>query len=874
MFFLKLNILCFLIKKMLKNINFLAYLMLFFTFKAKIIFMRKLLICFLGLMSIQLLAQKSIRGRVYDAQTRTPLAFANITYEQNKGVVSDFDGQFELMIPKQYRKFRVNYIGYQQQVISIKPQKDYYKIFLKPSAEQLDAVVINGKYVNPAIALMKKAIKLKKQNNYQTKLKKYAFTKYMKFVIGGETDKIDKDFDTIYKNGKFYRLDSTFFHFKKDLSHKYIWLIENIVKVNGKNGQEKAEVIATRTAGLKQPLYELLALQISGQNVYNDRYQFLFSSYIGTFAKSSFKTYRYEIDDTIRWHKRPVIVVNYKNTKKPLISGKIYLDLETLSIAHFTLNTYKDYQFNTVYRFDYYPAEQLWFPKEVTMKIKKAEKKEGINLGGQVQIKSIKRDSIVVDKKGDTLRYTRKKDLLDYVYADYRLHFFDVLLGKNYPDKITYNMQVSPLAAKRSREFWEKMRQETYTPKELRTYQFIDSAAEKDKVEFNIHKYKRLLDGYYPLTGKIDLDLVNLIDYNRYEGLRIKLGGRTNENFSDKWQVSAYGAYGFRDKAFKYSGSLRYKVWHQTQTYLQLSYTDDLQKSAAFKSYFGRNLFNIISHHYADDKFYRHQTANFKVSHLLSPHFKVNLGLSKSYLTTLFPIPFHRGRLEFTEKDYIFYNVGLAFTPFAKYYLAPEGRRLLKDGYPKFYLNFEKNIPQWQTDQTNYYRIDLQTYFKKTFVNRDYTELYVRVGMASQGAGIDKLYMPVTNDYPGANPLKRFNIPETFAFETMKDLEFVDNFITTAHLQHTFTRLKISSKHTMDIRLLAGAAFGLSYNDNKYAGIKSLDSIYYETGIEFRRLFSNIGLGFYYRLGAYAYPEFWDNMSIRLTIDPFNFKLN
>ena len=836
--------------------------------------MKSVFITILYIISFNLGAQQLVKGKVFDAQTGEPLAFANITYDQNKGVVSDFDGQFELVIPKSYKTFKIDYIGYQAQQIQINPQKKFYKIYLKPSAEQLDAVVINGKYVNPAIALMQNAIKLKKQNNYQTKLKKYALTKYMKFVIGGETDKIDKDFDTIYKNGKFFKLDSTFFKFKKDLSQKYVWLIENIAKVNGQNGQEKAEVIATRTAGLKQPLYELIALQISGQNVYNDRYKLLFSSYIGPFAKASFKTYRYEIDDTISLQKRPVIVVNYKNTKKPLISGKIYLDRETLGIAEFTLNTYKAYQFNAVYRFKYYPAEKLWFPKDVNMTIKKAEKKDGINLGGQVQIKSIKRDSLVINKKGDTLRFTRKKDMLDYIYAHYRLHIFDVLLGKNYLEKITYNMQVSPLAAKRSREFWEKMRHETYTPKELRTYQFIDSAAEKDKVDYNIHKYKRLLNGYYPITDKIDLDLINLIDYNRYEGFRLKLGGRTNENFSDKWQIAAYGAYGFKDKAFKYSSSLRYKVWHKTQTFLKVSYTDDLSKSAAFKSYAGRNLFVPQQQHFADDKFYRHQTGNFGISHLLNPHFKVDLSLSKSYLTTKYPIPFHRGRLEFVEKDRVFYNIGLELTPFAQYYLAPEGRKLLKNGYPKFYVNFEKNIPQWQTDPTDYYRIDLQTYLKKTFVNRSYTELYLRLGMASKGAGIDKLFMPVTNDYPGSNPLKRFNIPLKFAFETMKDMEFVDNFITTAHLQHTFRRLKIKSDKSIDIRLLAAAAYGLSYNDNKYTGIKSLDQIYYETGIEFRRLFSNFGLGFYYRLGAYAQPNFLDNLSVRLTVDPFQFRMN
>ena len=813
-------------------------------------------------------AQQTIKGRVFDEQTGDALAFANITYDQNKGGITDFEGKFELKIPDSYHNFKVSYIGYQTKTVQIQGKKKYYKILLKASAEQLKTVVINGKYVNPAIALMHKAIKFKNKNNYQKKLKKYAFTKYMKFVIGGETDKIDKDFDTIYKNGKLLRLDSTFYKFKKELKNKYFWLLENITKVNGRAGTEKNSVIATRTAGLKQPLYELVAMQISGQNVYDDRYKLLFSSYIGPFANASFKTYRYEIDDTIHLQNRPVIVVNYKNTEKPLISGKIFLDKESLAIAKFTLNTYKEYQFNANYDFIYYPTYKVWFPNKVRMLIKKAEKKNGINIGGQIIIRNQKRDSVIITKKGDTIRYTRDKTTLDYIYARYLLKFFDIHLDKNYPEKIKYNMEISPLAAKRTQAFWEKMRGEKYQPKELRTYQFIDSASQKDKVDYNIRKYKRLLNGYYPVTDKIDLDFINLIDYNRYEGVRLQLGGRTNENFSDKWQIASYAAYGFKDKAFKYSGSLRYKVWHKTQTYLQVAYTDDLNKSAGFKSYAGRRIFeqNIP---FSYDKFYRHQTANFSLSHLITSQIKLNLGLSKTYVTTKYPIPFHRGRIEFQEKEQAFYDVAIELTPFAQYYLAPEGRKILKDAYPKLYIHFEKNIPQWQSNSDSYYRIDLQTYLKKTFVNQNYSELYIRLGWAPQNTGIDHLFAPVSNDYPGSNPLKRFNVSSKFAFETMKDMEFIDNFLTTAHLQHTFVNIKTRPHKSIDIRLLGRVAFGLCYSSNKYNGIKSLDKIYYESGIEFKRLFDNMGLGFYYRLGAYTQPDLLNNLSVRLTLDTF-----
>ncbi len=804
-----------------------------------------------------------------DAQTGAPLAFANIVISKHVGTVSNFDGQFEISIPKDCKYFSVSYIGYHSKRVNINPQTNFYKIYLQASSEQLRSVVINGKYINPAIKLMKKAIKLKPQNNYQYKLHKYAFTKYLKFVVAGEADKIPGKLDTVYKNGQFFKIDSTLIKFKKETTGKYLWLLESIAKVNGQKGGEKTKVIATRTAGLKKPLYELIALQMSGQNIYNDRYNFLFNSYIGPLAKASFKTYKYEIEDTIHLQNRPVIVVNYRNTQKPLISGRIYLDKQSLAIAKFSLNTYKAYQFRVIYDFKYYPIQNIWFPADITMTIKKADQKNMLNIGNQIQIMEQQTDSILVDKHGDSLHYTRQKNTLDYTYAHTSIHFFDVLIGKNYPDKISFNLQVSPLATQRSRQFWENLRHKPYTPKELRTYRFIDSIGEKEKIDYHIHKYKSLAYGYFPLTDHLDLDLIDLIDYNRYEGIRLKMNVQTNEQFSDKWQIAAYTAYGFKDKQLKYSGSLSFKLRHLTQTYIKVSYTDDLEKSAAFRSYKGRYILSKM-HHYADDKFYHHRTAGLSVTHLLNPNFKLNTGLSKTYINTKYPIPFHRGRIEFPQKDLFFYTLDFEITPFSQYYLAPEGRKLLKDGYPKFYINFEKNIPQWQMNHVDYYRIDFQSYIKKKYVNLDYTELYLRLGLASQGAGIDKLFMPVTNDYEAANPLQRFNLSKAFAFETMKDLEFVDNFVTSIHLQHTFTQLKLWAKKNIDVRLLGAAAFGLSYDDNKYTGIKSLDKIYYETGVEFRQLWANLGLGFYYRLGAYAYPHFGDNLSVRLTVNPFS----
>jgi len=827
--------------------------------------MKKILFYSLLIWQISAFSQQIITGKVIDATTREPLAFANITIGKNQGSITDFDGSFEIKIPENKTSITVSYIGYQSKTIEIISGKKYYDIQLKPSIENLETVIINGKYVNPAIALMKQAVQLKKSNNYQKKLKKYAYTKYIKFIAGAETDKINKEFDTIYKNGKFYKIDSTLYRFKKELSDKYMWMFESIIKVNANNGNEKSEIIATRTAGLKKPLYELLALQVSGQNVYEDYYKFFFQSYIGPFSKLSFKQYKYEIDDTINLQGRPVIVVDYKNTVKPLISGKIYLDKYTLAVAKLTLNTYKQIQFNSVYNFHYYPKTDVWFPADIQIRVKKAENTKGVNFGNAVSIQQTKRDTLI-NKQGDTLVQTRKKTELDYTYILSRIKILEVKLNQTYPIKIKYHMEVHPMAAQRDNEFWEKYTQKYISEKEKNTYQYIDSIAEKENLEKKIDKVRKLLYGYYPVHKYFDADYLHLFSRNRYEKFRIQIGGKTSENLSDKWQLSSYIAYGFGDKEFKYSGSLQYKLRHKSQTFIKASYTKDLIKSGSFEQGKTENILSM-NHHLADDKFFMQKAYSIDFSHLITPFFKVDIDFTQGYAATKYNIPYHIGRLEFQDKDIAYFQTRMEITPFSKYILTPEGRKLIKDGYPKLYVSFEKNLPGLITDYADYYRIDIQSLIKKTYLNQHYTELMIRAGLAAKGTSIDKLYQPVSNDFSAKNPLKGFNLKKKFAFETMNDYEFVDNFLVTAHLRHSFQKLKIGKKSSIDLYLVGRVAFGLSYDANTYAGIKSLDQIYYESGIEFDRLFGSLGLGFYYRMGAYAYPDKWDNLSIRLSLN-------
>jgi hypothetical protein len=84
--------------------------------------------------------------------------------------------------------------------------------------------------------------------------------------------------------------------------------------------------------------------------------------------------------------------------------------------------------------------------------------------------------------------------------------------------------------------------------------------------------------------SKVDLVPVNtIVGKNYVEGWRVRLSAMTTANLNKHWFASGYGAYGFGDKKWKYSGTLTYSfvkrdyvVWEFPQHYISATYSYDV----------------------------------------------------------------------------------------------------------------------------------------------------------------------------------------------------------------------------------------------------------------------------------------------------------
>jgi len=199
-------------------------------------------------------SQHQVSGILIDKKTNTPLPFATVLIDQFNGTITNVDGEFTLKSKKNISKIHISYIGYDDKTIQISKNNQFLKIVLSPNVESLNEVIITSKE-NPALQIIRNAIKNKSENNIESALNSFKFKVYNKLIISANPDSINGKIDSIYKmkNGikEFIRMDSSNYEFKKQLNRSHIYLTEKISEFTFETGKKKKEtILASRMAGL------------------------------------------------------------------------------------------------------------------------------------------------------------------------------------------------------------------------------------------------------------------------------------------------------------------------------------------------------------------------------------------------------------------------------------------------------------------------------------------------------------------------------------------------------------------------------------------------------------------------------------------------
>lgn len=388
----------------------------------------------------------------------------------------------------------------------------------------------------------------------------------------------------------------------------------------------------------------------------------------------------------------------------------------------------------------------------------------------------------------------------------------------------------------------------------------------------SIHKIdylQHLGNGYFP-TKFLNVDLRYLVKFNQYEGFRTGLGGVTNDEFSEKYRIDSYVVYGFKDHRFKYKIGGGFRIHEATKTWINLSYTDDLQETGSssfltdkrFFQFFEPRLLNI-------DLFHKHITKAINIEHQLSNNLITETELAISKIDPTYNYIFVTKDTNYKNFDLTTAKIGLQWSPFSDFITLKDKTIETKDGYPKFTLQLTQSFKNVLKGDFNFFKVDFRTQHKIRYNEDVFSELIVSSGLATGSTPLTHLYHAYPNNITKETIVRRFSVAGVNSFETMYFNEFFSDRFATLQLKHYVKPFKISERYRPQLVLISRFAIGDMHDIERHENITfgTLEKGYSEAGFEINKLLFGFGLSFAYRYGGYHLPKLNDNIAAKFTFN-------
>ncbi len=813
--------------------------------------MNKYLFCFivLSLFSLSLSAQTfALYGKVIDKKTEEPLAFVNVVYgNPPRGTSTNIDGKFSLKLSFQPDKIEFSYLGYHTKTIDISKITSGQDLLVKMEEKSfvLDQVVVTPG-VNPANGIIRKVYKNKTNNNPES-LESFSYKSYNKMIFTVDTTEyINKD----SKKADTTIIDSAEIRMKDFMNKQHLFLMESITKrqflAPDKNNEQ---VLASRVSGFSDPSLVFLATQFQSFSFYDDFIQIADYNYLNPITKNSHRKYYFKLEDTLYTEKQDsVFVISYRPR-----GGKNFDALNGL--LHINTNGYAlqkviaepadppdDLSIKIQQQYELIDGKQ-WFPSQLNSRIKFT----------------------------NVLVSTKRKAF--YLIGDGRTYIQNVKLNPTVNPRIFDRMEleVPDSAYSKSYDYWAHHRPMELSEKESRTYHTIDSLGKKHRFDRKLKTFQIITTGYIPFYF-LDIDYRNFFTYNKHEGVRLGFGAMTNERISSCFSAGGYFAYGFKDKDWKYGGKLLLNLHEESESQLELSYSDDVVETGrysflrdpSFVSTENYRKYLVESMNRVEEKeagfTFRSleylKTRAFLKQYEVTPH--------NEYMYSANGVDYSQ-TFHFTEA-----GVQLKYAYKEKFIETPWGKFSEGTDYPVLYANLRQSCNWLNGEFSNFH---FEGRISQTFVTKNFGKTYLNfVGGYAEGD------LPIFSLYNGNGSYgSRFSLQIDNTFATMGLSEFYVNRFFSIFLRQNFGSLLLKTKYFAP-RLSVVGNFGWGWLDHKNAHkgvtLHSFEKGYYEAGLLMDNLLSvsffSYGLGVYYRFGPYGFNKPADNFAYRLSLR-FNF---
>lgn len=504
----------------------------------------------------------SIKGRVTDATTGDPIPFANIGIKgRPTGTTTNFDGIYHLTFSPPADSIIFTYVGYttRSKPISANIPAQIIDMQLTPGTTQLREVKIRAGE-NPAYAILRKIVALKRINN-PDELSAYEYEAYNKVQI--DVDNLSRRFRNRKPVKKMTHILDQFDEVKGENGETVIpiFISESVSDVfYRREPRAKKEVInKTKVSGVGLGdggvVSQLIGSTFQQYNFYNNWLNILQKDFVSPISDNWKLYYEYFLADSVSNGPGYDYQIDFEPRQKQdlAFTGTMWVDGETFAITQIDASVTKQTNLNYIDRikiqqsYELSDNEKHWLPRKTRVLIDV--------------------DEPTPQAAGMLLKFysAQSKYKLD---APHEHGFYDtaIELKDDYRDHDS--------------TFWLKSRPEILSPTEKLTFELIDSLKALPAVKTYTEILNIFVNGYKRID-KWNVDFgpyLFLYAYNKVEGNRFRLGFRTDPGFSKKWIFSGYGAYGTRDREFKYGGGLDYIISRKPWTMAGVSYSNDLER--------------------------------------------------------------------------------------------------------------------------------------------------------------------------------------------------------------------------------------------------------------------------------------------------------
>lgn len=682
-----------------------------------------------------------------------------------------------------------------------------------------------------ASAILNKVWENSIQNDPNKRLANYNFTRYNRTLISRDSTEYKSTNENLFS--------------------------ERISQIKVTNNSTKEFISAQKNQGFEEPILRILSNRMHDINWYDNTYSIFDIDFESPLHQSNFSGYDYgliHVDDNYFYIK----FTPKKGVKDRLLEGVMAID-KNYALAEIYVNKDDAIKLDLSQSYFYDTAHKLWLTEEIDIKMTPGRGGKTVSIFGglinfgKLQPKSIAEEDINNQLLSKSLFYNYAFDPDEKPIQDY-----DILVDKNAHNFNSF--------------FWQDQRKLPLTTQDSLFFKGIKETVERQKTITKIKRVESFNKGFFPIL-QWKTDLKTLFKLNNYEGIRLGIGGITNEDFSDKFRFGGYVAYGTKDGAFKYGINTGFLLQKDKDTWLNLQYTDDVREVGSSAYLTDDRVYTILEPRLVNIIFFYKEKSS-------------SIGLQKrirSDLLSEFKIA--HDRIEQT-RDYAYLNddmimqsynltravLSLRWSPKSKFLKFDNNFVNYSEGYPIFSGQVEQFLGQTFGGDLTFTKFNLRAQYVYQHLNANQTEVTVEGNYVTGNVPLTHTFHAYPNAPNKGTVLERVTLAGVRTFETMFFGEFFNTRLASIHLKHKLSPFKISATFQPQLVLISRHAIGDFDNPENHLNVNfnTLDDGFSEAGLELNKLFYGFGLSFAYRYGANHLPVFQDNLSFKFT---FNLQL-